>query len=150
MSASGARRSRRADYQRTQLLSSRAHCFRLVDTGCVAPPEAKREYNTSHGLEWRWRRPVVESESVKTYVGSALDVTEQELLRQELRRSESYQAEAQRLSHTGNWGWKPDGGEVVWSEFHGSGRWGTCSRNLIPRCGKRCFISTNRSWWNKA
>jgi hypothetical protein len=187
---------------------------------------------------------------------------------QELRRSESYQAEAQRLSHRGSWGWKPDGGEVVWSEFHGSvykffrndvldaenffaikkdelrrdqfggtfggpiikdktffffnygglrlrqdqtqiatvpsdaqrtgnfgsqatvtnidptaaallplipranvgtnefvsslvqlratskdagiGRWGTCSRKLIPRRGKRCFISTNRTCGNKA
>ena len=29
-------------------------------------------------------------------------------------------------------------------------RWGTCSRKLIPRCGKRCFISTNRTCWNKA
>jgi hypothetical protein len=31
-----------------------------------------------------------------------------------------------------------------------TGRWGTCSRKLIPRRGKRCFISTNRTCWNKA
>jgi hypothetical protein len=33
----------------------------------------------------------------------------------ELRRSEAYLAEAQTLSHTGSFGWKPDGGEIVWS-----------------------------------
>jgi hypothetical protein len=27
---------------------------------------------------------------------------------------------------------------------------GTCSGRLIPRRGKRCFISTNRTCWNKA
>jgi PAS domain S-box-containing protein len=32
------------------------------------------------------------------------------------RRSEAYLAEAQRLSHTGSFGWKPSSGEVIWSE----------------------------------
>jgi PAS domain S-box-containing protein len=60
--------------------------------------------------------PVVENESLKKYVGSALDVTEHELATQELRRREAYQAEAQRLSHTGSFGWRPDDGELVWSD----------------------------------
>src|SRR5215813_5101484 len=35
----------------------------------------------------------------------------------ELRRSEAYLAEAQRLSHTGSWSWNPATGEVIhWSE----------------------------------
>src|SRR6266851_2801549 len=59
--------------------------------------------------------PVVENQSLKKYVGSALDVTEHELVTQELRRREAYLAEAQRLSHTGSFGWKPDSGEIVWS-----------------------------------
>ena len=58
----------------------------------------------------------VENESLKKYVGSALDVTEHELATQELRRREAYLAEAQRLSHTGSFGWKPDSGEIVWSD----------------------------------
>jgi PAS domain S-box-containing protein len=58
----------------------------------------------------------VENESLKKYVGSALDVTEHELVTQELRRREAYLAEAQRLSHTGSFGWRPDDGEVVWSD----------------------------------
>src|SRR5229473_1713630 len=60
--------------------------------------------------------PVVENQSVKKYVGSAIDVTDHELLTQELRRREAYLAEAQRLSHTGSFGWKPDSGEIVWSD----------------------------------
>ena len=32
------------------------------------------------------------------------------------RRSEAYLAEAQRLSHTGSFGWKPSNGEIIWSE----------------------------------
>jgi PAS domain S-box-containing protein len=35
---------------------------------------------------------------------------------QELQRSEAYLAEAQRLSHTGSFGWNPDTGEIVWSD----------------------------------
>ena len=49
-------------------------------------------------------------------VGIGIDVTEHELLTQELRRREAYLTEAQRLSHTGSFGWKPDSGEVVWSD----------------------------------
>src|SRR6266404_2535149 len=43
-------------------------------------------------------------------------VTDHELLTQELGRSESYLAEAQRLSHTGSFGWKPETGEIIWSD----------------------------------
>jgi PAS domain S-box-containing protein len=32
------------------------------------------------------------------------------------RRSEAYFAEAQRLSHTGSFGWQPSTGEIIWSE----------------------------------
>ena len=60
--------------------------------------------------------PAVENESLKKYIGSAMDVTEHELVAQELRRREAYLAEAQRLSHTGSFGWKPYSGEIVWSD----------------------------------
>ena len=60
--------------------------------------------------------PVAENQSLKKYVGSAIDVTEHELATQELRRREAYFAEAQMLSHTGSFGWKPDSGEIVWSD----------------------------------
>src|SRR5580704_7907053 len=60
---------------------------------------------------------VLENQSLKKYVGSALDVTEHELLTQELRRREAYLAEAQKLSQTGSWAWNPATGEPgYWSE----------------------------------
>jgi PAS domain S-box-containing protein len=60
--------------------------------------------------------PVVENQKLKRYVGSALDVTEHELLTQELQRREAYLAEAQRLSHTGSFGWDVSSGEIYWSD----------------------------------
>jgi formate hydrogenlyase transcriptional activator len=60
--------------------------------------------------------PFVANQRVKKYVGSAIDVTQHELLTQELRRREAYLAEAQRLSHTGSFGWRPDDGQLVWSD----------------------------------
>src|SRR5271154_2810206 len=61
--------------------------------------------------------PFVDSQGVKKYVGSAIDVTEHELLTQELRRRESYLTEAQRLSHTGSFGYSPATRRTLyWSE----------------------------------
>ena len=39
-----------------------------------------------------------------------------ELEEEKLQRSEVFLAEAQRLSHTGSFGWKPSTGEIIWSE----------------------------------
>jgi hypothetical protein len=47
--------------------------------------------------------PVVEQGVFKGFVGTTMDVTEQELLTRELRREQAYLAEAQRLTHTGSW-----------------------------------------------
>jgi PAS domain S-box-containing protein len=60
--------------------------------------------------------PAVGNESLKKYIGSAIDVTEHELVTQELRRREAYLAEAQRLSHTGSFGCRLSTGEMFWSE----------------------------------
>jgi|HubBroStandDraft_6_1064221.scaffolds.fasta_scaffold10306_1 PAS domain S-box-containing protein len=49
-------------------------------------------------------------------VGAIMDVTERKLAEEAIRRSKAYLAEAQRLSHTGSFGWKPDTGEIVWSD----------------------------------
>src|SRR5260221_13834684 len=59
--------------------------------------------------------PIVENGFLKRIVGTAMDITEQEELAQELGRREDSLAEAQRLSHTGSFGWKPDTGEIIWS-----------------------------------
>src|SRR5246500_1114252 len=47
--------------------------------------------------------PVSEDGVFKAFHGTTIDVTEQELLTQELRREQAYLAEAQRLTHTGSW-----------------------------------------------
>jgi len=47
--------------------------------------------------------PVFEDGVFKAFHGTTIDVTEQELLTQELRREQAYLAEAQRLTHTGSW-----------------------------------------------
>src|SRR5277367_3024268 len=60
--------------------------------------------------------PVLDNGVLKGFLGTAMDVTEQEQLTQELKRREAYLAEAQILSHTGSFGWKPGTGEIVWSD----------------------------------
>ena len=60
--------------------------------------------------------PVTQGGTFQGFFGTGMDVTEHELLTQELRRREAYLAEAQKLSHTGSFGWKPDSGEIVWSD----------------------------------
>ena len=47
--------------------------------------------------------PVVEQGVFKGFVGTTMDVTDQELLTQELRREKAYLAEAQSLTHIGSW-----------------------------------------------
>src|ERR1700739_4283074 len=47
----------------------------------------------------------------RRFAAQALEVQEEKL-----QQSESYLAEAQRLSHTGSFGWKPSTGELIWSE----------------------------------
>jgi PAS domain S-box-containing protein len=60
--------------------------------------------------------PIIENGVLKRIIGTAMDVTEQEQLTQELQRREAYLTEAQRLSRTGSFGWRPDTGEIVWSD----------------------------------
>jgi len=47
------------------------------------------------------------------FVGSSTDITESKRAEEALRRSESYLAEAQRLTHTGSWVWRVAGGDAL-------------------------------------
>ena len=60
--------------------------------------------------------PTSHGETFLGFVGTGIDVTEQEQLMQGRRRSEAYLAEAQRLSHTGSFGWNVSTDEHFWSE----------------------------------
>src|ERR1700687_1432953 len=63
-------------------------------------------------------RPILnESGDLVEFVGTAIDVTAAKQAQEALRRSESYLAEAQTLSHTGSWAGAPGPGEIrYWSE----------------------------------
>ena len=61
------------------------------------------------------------SELYRKFVLQCRDVLQADLralarLSGELRRSEAYLEEAQRLSHTGSFGWRVSTGEIVWSK----------------------------------
>jgi PAS domain S-box-containing protein len=50
------------------------------------------------------------------YIGSGIDITDRKKVESELRRSESYLAEAEKISHTGCWARNPNTGELFWSQ----------------------------------
>jgi PAS domain S-box-containing protein len=50
------------------------------------------------------------------WYGLTVDIDEGKRAEDRLRRSEAYLAEAQRLSHTGSFGWTPSTGELHWSD----------------------------------
>jgi len=68
----------------------------------------------------RWIRgvgvPVFENGVLTRFAGTSIDITEEETLMQELRQNRGYLAEAQRLSHTGSFGWVVPPGTIFWSE----------------------------------
>jgi len=49
-------------------------------------------------------------------VGAIVDITDRKAAEEAIRRSEAYLAEAQKLSHTGSFGWKVSSGEIFWSD----------------------------------
>ena len=90
-------------------------------------PDGSMRYHHSVG------HPVVDKDGeVVEYVGTLVDVTEQYLAKmalerenaerrraeEELRRSEAFLAEGQRISRTGSWAWNVTTGEVSWSAEH--------------------------------
>jgi signal transduction histidine kinase len=72
------------------------HCGCDV-TNRIFRPDGEIRYVRCVGI------PVVEDGVFKGYRGTTMDVTEQELLTQELRREKAYLAEGQSLTHAGSW-----------------------------------------------
>jgi PAS domain S-box-containing protein len=73
------------------------------------------------GGQYRWmfhrRVPLRDTNgNIVKWYGSTLDIEERKTAEVALRNSGAYLAEAQRLSHTGSFGWKPSSGEIFWSE----------------------------------
>jgi PAS domain S-box-containing protein len=76
----------------------------------IIRPDGEQRYIRCVGI------PVVEGEVLKGFLGTAMDITEQELLTQELERQQAYLTEAQKLTHTGSWVWNLTTDERFWSE----------------------------------
>jgi PAS domain S-box-containing protein len=71
--------------------------------------------------EYRWHQargePLRDRQGrVIQWYGLTVDIDEGKRAEDRLRRSEVYLAEAQRLSHTGSFGWTPSTGELHWSD----------------------------------
>ena len=81
----------------------------------VPPDEFLGTNQTAHEVE-RLLTNIQERERVEVALREQL--TERRRAEEELRRSEAYLAEGQRISHTGSWGWNVATGEVVWSQEH--------------------------------
>jgi PAS domain S-box-containing protein len=63
--------------------------------------------------------PVIKGEVLKGFLGTEMDITEQELLTQELELQRAYLSEAQKLTHTGSWAWRVKD----WNAVHLSEEW---------------------------
>src|SRR6202166_4790989 len=75
--------------------------------------EALKIGATDYVLKTRLSRLVP---SVRRALREASQRAERKRAEEALRQSEAYLAEAQRLSHTGSFGWRPSTGEILWSE----------------------------------
>jgi PAS domain S-box-containing protein len=75
--------------------------------------EALKIGATDYVLKTRLSRLVP---SVQRALREATQKAERNRAEESLRQSEAYLAEAQRLSHTGSFGWRVATGEIIWSE----------------------------------
>src|SRR5467141_4277375 len=75
--------------------------------------EALKIGATDYVLKTRLSRLVP---SVLRALREATEKAERKRAEESLRQSDAYLAEAQRLSHTGSFGWRPSTGEIMWSE----------------------------------
>jgi PAS domain S-box-containing protein len=84
------------------------------------PFEAETRVRRADGVfRWFLHRKVAlrdDRGKIVRWYGSSIDIEDRKQAEDALRRSEAYLAEAQRLSHTGSFGWNTSTGEIFWSE----------------------------------
>ncbi len=69
-------------------------------------------------LELLASQAAISLENAVLYFDLQRENTERKRVEEELRRSEAFLAEGQRISHTGSWGWNISTGKLLWSEEH--------------------------------
>jgi len=90
----------------------RFHPLRHAD-GSVS---RRQHFHTGYRRNYRRHFIVLGLALLTSWVDRRFAVQTLELQEQKLQRSEAYLAEAQKLSHTGSFGWNPSTGEIIWSE----------------------------------
>src|SRR2546423_1476471 len=66
----------------------------------------------------RWALQRDESGNPRAILETNNDISERKEAEEELRRSEAFLTQGQRISHTGSWSWNVPTGKVAWSEEH--------------------------------
>ncbi|HET9418497.1 MAG TPA: PAS domain S-box protein, partial [Chthoniobacterales bacterium] len=66
----------------------------------------------------RWALQRDESGNPVAILETNNDISERKQAEENLRHSEAFLAEGQRISHTGSWSWKVSNGNVTWSDEH--------------------------------
>jgi len=84
------------------------------------PHESEVRFQRADG-QYRWQLdrglPLRnEDGNIIKWYGVVSDIEDSKRVEEALRRNQHFLAEAQRLSHTGSFGWKPDDAEIAWSE----------------------------------
>ncbi|MDB5407950.1 MAG: histidine kinase, partial [Rhodospirillales bacterium] len=69
-------------------------------------------------LELLASQAAISLENAALYLDLQRENADRKRAEEELRRSEAFLAEGQRISHTGSWGWNISTGKLVWSEEH--------------------------------
>jgi PAS domain S-box-containing protein len=68
------------------------------------------------GWHWPYSVAAIAAENAISYSGLPREYADSKRTEEGLRRSESFLAEAQRLSQTGSFAWNPSSGEIYWSD----------------------------------
>jgi PAS domain S-box-containing protein len=84
------------------------------------PHESEVRFRGADG-QYRWHLdrglPLRDEDgNIVRWYGVVTDIEDRKRVEEALRRNEHFLAEAQRLSHTGSFGWKAANGEIDWSD----------------------------------
>jgi PAS domain S-box-containing protein len=91
---------------------------RSIETG--EPFDSEQRQRRSDGVyRWHHSRALPSRDDTGAITGWYMlitDIDDRRQAEQALQRSQAYLTEAQQLSRTGSFGWKPTSGELIWSE----------------------------------